>query len=370
MAADALIHRIAFASLKGMNRILAEELLARSGGSEEAFFRLSAVQLASIAGRHSKIFDDSIRAALLEGAAREADFITAHGIVPLYYTDEAYPRRLSECQDAPLMLYTTGEVDFNTPFVVGIVGTRHATPYGTGFTANLVETLSATLPEPPVIVSGLAFGIDIAAHRAAIAAGAPTIAVLGHPLNTIYPAQHRQTAAEIARRHGALVTEYTTGQPVHPGNFLARNRIIAGLCDCIVVAESAAKGGALVTARIAADYSRDVFALPGRVGDRYSAGCNLLISRNTAGLITDGGDLIAQMGWPTLPKEGEQRTLFDTLLPQEQAVMEYLTEKGEAHINQLSVHLNISVGKLMGLLVDLEFKGLITAFPGAKYRPA
>lgn len=370
MSRSRLIHRIAFASLKGINRILANELLARTGGSEEDFFRLTEAQLASITGHKNRIFDNAYRNTLLEKATREADFIAAHSIKPLYYTDSDYPQRLTDCDDAPLMLYSAGDTDLNSNFFIGIVGTRHATPYGIDFTTKLIENLARSLPEPPVIVSGLAFGIDISAHKAALTLSLPTVAVLAHPLNTIYPSQHRHTAATIARGHGALITEYTTDVKTHPGNFIARNRIIAGLCDCVVVVESAEKGGALITARLAADYNRDVFALPGRISDRYSSGCNKLIAQNAAALITSADDLITAMSWTKNPQAEEQQTLFEPLSPQEQAIVDYLEQKGEAHINQLAVNLNITAGKLMGLLVDLEFKGIILAFPGAKYRLA
>lgn len=369
MTADPIVYRIAFASLKGINRVLASEILGRVG-SERDFFTASDSALASVMGVRSKIFDRVYRDSLLEKAAKEADFIAAHSIIPLYYADEAYPSRLADCEDAPLMLYGTGNCDLNRSVTIGIVGTRHATPYGLDFTERLVERLAGSLAEPPVVVSGLAFGIDIAAHRAALKHGLPTVAVLAHGLNTIYPAQHRQTAVNMVKSNGMLLTEFASSDPVHKGNFVARNRIVAGLCDCLVVPESAAKGGALITAGLAAEYNRDVFALPGRISDKYSAGCNRLIASNSAALICSADDLIDAMGLQRKPQEATQQSLFVELSPEEQAVVSYITEKGEARVNQLSIALDISVGKLMALLIDMEFKGLLLAYPGAKYRLA
>lgn len=364
-----LIHRIAFSRLKGVNSLLAGELLSRVG-SEEQFFSSSTQCLSALMGYTNKIFDAGYRASLIEGARREADFIASSGITPLYFADPRYPDRLRHCDDAPLMLYSLGNIDFSNGLTIAIVGTRHATPYGINFTTRLISDLAARVDRPITIVSGLAFGIDIAAHRQAMKEGLSTIAVLAHGLNTIYPSVHRADAAEIARSGGALLTEYGSDSPVHKGNFVARNRIVAGLCDCLVVAESAEKGGALITANLAFDYQRDVFALPGRTSDRYSQGCNRLIARNTAALIQDADQLIDAMGWPLKSVEPEQKTLFPELSEQEQTVVDLLTSLGEATINRLSVSADINVGRLTALLIDMEFKGLVIKYPGGKYRLA
>jgi DNA processing protein len=369
MTYEPLAYRIAFASLKGVTATLAGEILSRID-SEQAFFEAKSATLGSVMGFRSRIFDDDYRAALLDKAAREVDFIAAHNIKCLYFSEDDYPARLADCEDAPLMLFVTGDCDLNRRHTLGIVGTRHATPYGIAFTERLVTTLAEELEEPPVIVSGLAFGIDIAAHRAALAANIPTVAVLAHGLNTIYPAQHRQTAARIVKSGGAIMTEYSSADAVHKGNFVARNRIVAGICDALLVSESAEKGGALITARLAADYGRDVFALPGRISDKFSAGCNRLISNNEAALVTTPDDIVKAMGWTRKPKASTQQTLFNELSEEESAVVDFLTRKGEAQIGQISIALNQSTGKLLALLIDMEFKGLIIAYPGAKYRLA
>ncbi len=251
---------------------------------------------------------------------------------------------------------------------ISIVGTRHATPYGVDFVMNLVDTLAKKLDDI-IIISGLAYGIDIAAHRAALHSGVPTVAVLAHGLNTIYPAAHRSAAVEIVRNSGALVSDYMSQDALHKGNFVARNRIVAGLCDCIVVAESAEKGGALITAGIASGYNRDVMALPGRTSDKFSQGCNKLIGDNVAALISSGDDLIRLMGWTTRETEGSQPELPLELTPDEATIIEYLGKHGEGSLNRMCVDLDIPVYRLTPILVDMEFKGLVLPYPGGKYRP-
>lgn len=361
-------YQIAFASLRSMTRRLADELLSRIGGEEE-FFCATESQLSALMGCRNKLFSDQYRNEILEKAKREQSFINENSIIPLYYTDGNYPKRLLECDDAPLLLYTIGNCDLNASHIVSIVGTRHATPYGIDFTMKLVENLSKKI-DSLIIVSGLAYGIDIAAHRAALHCNVPTVAVLAHGLNTIYPAAHRNSAAEIVRSRGLLISDYMSQDSLHKGNFIARNRIVAGLCDCLVVVESAEKGGALITANIAAGYNRDVMALPGRTSDPYSRGCNRLINRNVAALISDADDLINAMQWTPRADEGCQQPLPLELSADEKAIIDKLTQQGEATINQLSISLSIPMSRLMPLLIDMEFNGLIITFPGGKFRLA
>lgn len=363
-----LAYNIAFASLRGMNRVLAEEILSRVGGEME-FFAATERQLSSILGFNNKLLSRSYREEVLEKAKHEVDFITRNNLRTLYFKDADYPQRLTDCDDAPLMLYAAGSCNLNAAHFVGIVGTRHATPYGIDFTTHLVEDLGKKL-DGLVIVSGLAYGIDIAAHNASLRNGVPTAAVLAHGLNTIYPAVHRKTAVDIVRNDGVLVTDYLSTDAVHKGNFVARNRIVAAMCDCLVVAESADKGGALITAGIASGYNRDVFALPGRTSDRYSSGCNRLIASNIAALIEDADDLITAMRWTVKPQEGEQFSLTMELTKEEQSVVDYLSANNDVQINQLSVALNYPIARLMALLIDMEFKGLVLAYPGGRYRLA
>ena len=369
-ADEQLRYRIALASVKGMNRLLAESLVELTG-DVSAFFTLSQRELSDLTGWNSSLFSEVERGKALMAAAGEVEFIRKNNITPLFFTDADYPQRLLECDDAPLILYYKGNVSFQQPRVVSIVGTRHATPYGKNFVDTLVRDLADTCPDT-LIVSGLAYGIDIAAHRAALRYGLPTVGVLAHGLNTIYPAQHRNTAVEMVG-NGGLLTEYTTSQPTHRGFFLARNRIVAGIADAVVVVESGVKGGSLFTATIASDYHRDVFALPGRVGDISSMGCNNLIRQNKAALLTCADDLIEAMGWGVRKEQPSQTTLAPQqdvqLTDEEKLIMQYLALNGEGQINRMAVELNTPIATLSATLVELEFKGCVVAFPGGVYRP-
>lgn len=367
-----LTYRIAFSSLRGMTISLARTMLPRVV-DEATFFTASSRQLAAMMGTGSRLFDDDYRRSVLEAARREVDFILDHNVTPLYWADEAYPTRLLNCDDAPAMLYVSGDTDLNSPHILSIVGTRHATSYGTGFISTLVADLASRL-DGLVIVSGLAYGIDVAAHSASLAASVPTVGVLAHGLSTIYPAAHRSIAADMVRRGGMVLTDYRHDAPVHRGNFLARNRIIAALSDATLVVESAEKGGAIVTARIAQSYCRDVFALPGRVVDPYSRGCNRLISTHVAQAVQDATDVISSLRWTERPAIGSQQKLFSpsapSLSPDESSVVTYLTSSPDASINPMAVALNIPVHRLMAMLVDLEFQGIVRALPGGRYRLA
>ena len=363
-----LRYRLAFSRIKGMTPMLAADILGKVD-SEKAFFDCTERQLSTLLTTRSPILTDGYRSSLLAEADGEMRFIGDNGVTPLYITDEGYPRRLGECVDAPVMLYTLGQCDLNSRVMIGIVGTRHATVYGTRWVEGLVAELASRMAEKPVIVSGLAHGIDIAAHKAAMRHGLPTAAVLAHGLSTIYPAVHRREAAEMARGKGMLITEYTSSAPVHRGNFLARNRIVAGLCDCVIVVESAAKGGAMVTARLAREYDRDVFAVPGRVGDTYSAGCNALIARNVAALVDSADTLAAAMCWEMRHDEGTQESLPLDLSEDAQLILDHLRDNGDTRLNSLSIAVGRPIAKVMSALVSLEFKGLVISMPGGLYRP-
>lgn len=358
--------RIAFASLRGMTATLAAELL-RLCGSEREFFEMSETQLRYLTQSRARIYSADYRAKMLARAEAEADFVERNSIKPLYFTDADWPRRLAECDDAPPMLFALGQLDLNCGHVVGIVGTRHATPYGIEFTRSLVTGLAERL-DSPVIVSGLAYGIDIAAHRAAMRAALPTAAVMATGLNSIYPADHRRDAQEIACSGGMLLTEFGHLEPVHKGNFVARNRIVAGLCDCLVVAESAERGGALITANLAAGYNRDVFALPGRVTDACSAGCNRLIAAGVAALVRDADDLCRAMNWTMRADRAPAPELPMPLNSDETLIVNYLEQNDDASLAALTAATGFAVSKLMSMLIDMEFRGLLLALPGGRYR--
>lgn len=288
-----------------------------------------------------------------------------NSITVLTRDDIRYPHRLAECDDAPDRLYVTGDADLNAAHVVGIVGTRHATAYGTRFTTELVAELAKTVDDL-LIISGFALGIDAAAHRGAFDAGVMTVGVLAHGLDHIYPAVHTSMARDMVRSHkGALVTEYGLNAPMHKSNFLARNRIIAGLSDCVVVVESAHRGGALSTARMARIYNRDVFAVPGRVTDERSTGCNDLIANRGAHMLTSAADLCDIMGWkerrarrkqsgpPTLP-------LLD-LTDEETLITDAVRRLSSASAPVLARETGLPMGRLMAILMALEIRGVLAS---------
>jgi DNA processing protein len=335
-------------------------------GSEQEFFSMSEKDLRNLTHGRSKIYSDDYRRDCLQQAIEEEKFTREHGIATTYFTDDAYPRRLLEAPDAPAMVYTLGTCDLESKHVISIVGTRHATQYGIRFCDTLIGDLAQRLPGL-VVVSGLAYGIDIAAHRAALKHGVPTVAVLPRGLNRIYPASHRNDAIAIVKHGGMLLTDYTSQDEVHKANFLARNRIVAALSDCTVIVESAGSGGALVTASLAMSYNRDVMAVPGRCGDEFSSGCNKLIATNKAALITNADDLMAAMRWEGAKQEPRQLDLFSQLTKEEQAVANVIRNNGEIHINALADALQFPVYKLMSILVELDCKNIIATLPGCRY---
>ena len=361
----ALTWRIAFAGLQGMGVDLARKLLDVVG-SEEQFFAMGEKYLRNLTRGRSKIYGDKYRREVLQRALEEEAFVREHGIAATYYTDKSYPHRLLEAPDAPAMIYTLGKCDLESAHVISVVGTRHATQYGIRFCETLIGDLAQRLPDL-VVVSGLAYGIDIAAHRAALKHGVPTVAVLPRGLNHIYPAMHRNEAVAIAKHGGMLLTDYTSQDAVQKSNFLARNRIVAALSNCTVIVESAGSGGALVTASLAMSYNRDVMAVPGRCGDEFSTGCNKLIATNKAALITDADDLMAVMRWESAKPAPQQLDIFPQLTKEEQAVVDEIRHRGEIHLNALAEASHQPVYKLMSTLVELDCKNVIATLPGCRY---
>lgn len=360
------VAQLAFSQIKGITIDLANTILG-AVGTEEEFFRMSETELSALAETKSKIFSASYRESLLNDAEKEIEFISKNGIRCLYFRNSDYPARFISAPDAPLLLYAKGEVDFNSKKIISIVGTRRETISGRKLTQDLVRDLCEIVGRNVVVVSGLAYGVDVTAHLAALEVGLPTIAVVAHGLDMIYPAQHRSVAVEIIRKGGALATEYASKTRIHRSNFLARNRLIAALSDCTIVVESAVKGGALVTAKIAQSYGRDVFAFPGRVGDEFSAGCNNLIKNNVAALVANAEDVADFMGWKRIARPIE-KSLFVEYTNDEQAVLDCLAGDKTVQINQLSALLKTPVHKLHSTLFELEFKGAIAVLPGNNYR--
>ena len=303
----------------------------------------------------------------------ESEFLTCKsmGIRPLVMGSDDYPSRLLECPDAPLVLYYQGEASLNQKRVVSIVGTRHSTTYGQDLIRRFMSDLRNLCPQV-LVVSGLAYGIDICAHREALAQGYETVAVLAHGLDDLYPPRHRQTADAMLQR-GGLITEFPTGTRPDKMNFVRRNRIVAGMADATLLVESAIHGGGLITTRIANDYGRDVFAFPGAVGAPYSEGCNDLIRRQGAGLIMSAQHFVEAMGWETdaqlseAQAHGIERQLFPELSADEQRLVALLQRQNDLQINVLSVQTGIGVGPLTALLFSLEMKGVVRTMAGGMY---
>lgn len=363
-------YKMAFASVRGMGVDLAQKLLDVLG-SEKEFFAISERELQHITSSKSKITERAYRDSCLQKAEHEMEFVSAHHIGTSYFTDSGYPQRLLNATDAPILLYSVGETDFNKKHIVSIVGTRKCTEYGKRMCERLVKDLAEAIPDI-VTVSGLAFGIDIAAHTASLKYGCPTIAVQACGLNKIYPAENRNAAEKIVKNGGRIISDYTSQDVLHKGNFVARNRIIAGLSDCTVVVESAKKGGSLITANIAQSYNRDVFAFPGRANDECSKGCNMLIQRNQAMLITSAADIIDALRWDSLKanKPTQQLDLFPSLTEEEKAVVEVIKQAGDIHINSITEKLQIPVYRVMSTLMQLDLKGVIITMPGCRYSMA
>ena len=303
----------------------------------------------------------------------EQEFIWTqnNGVEVLCWGDERYPQRLKECVDAPLTLFYKGSANLNKQRIISIVGTRRCTHYGQDLIKHLIMELQRLCPDV-LIVSGLAYGVDINAHRMALDYHFETVGVLAHGLDYLYPHAHKETALQMLS-HGGLLTEYCTNTKADKMNFVRRNRIVAGMCDACILVESALKGGGLITAGIAKDYSRDVFAFPGAVGAPYSEGCNALIAQNGAALITSANDLVVNMNWENISllnkakEKGIERELFPTLNTDEQKVVDILKKHNNLQINMLLAQTDLSIGKLSAVLFELEMKGIVRAMAGGSY---
>jgi DNA processing protein len=360
-----LIYKIALTLIPGIGDILGKKLVAYSG-SAEAVFKQKKSALLKIPGI-GKCFANAIITQQVFGKAeKEARFISDNKITALFYLDEQYPERLKQCADSPMMLYSKGSNNLNAPRVLGIVGTRNATQYGKDCCNKLVEELAS---HQVVIVSGLAYGIDICAHRACLKLSVPTVGVLAHGLDAIYPLSHTSIAERMIEG-GALISDYTSGTRPDRENFPRRNRIVAGLCDGLVVVESAREGGSLITADIANSYSRDVFAFPGRSGDPFSAGCNYLIRESKAALVEHAEDIVQMLGWDEQKKNKipAQRSLFVELSQEEEAIVNIMRDKGNIHIDEISALAGIPVFRISAMLLQLEFQAVLKSLPGKMYR--
>lgn len=364
-----LTYKIALSMVKSVNADFIRRI-DDYGLTPEDVFCGNADELSDAMGMKGKIVIEKMTLdEALFRARKEEELIRQHHVKTLFLLDDNYPMRLSEIPDAPVILYQLGEADLNAKHIVNIVGTRHSTAYGVDFCNKLVSDLAVYFPEM-CIVSGLAYGIDAAAHTASLANEVTTVAVVAHGLNMIYPSAHRDLARKILSKGGAMVTEYPFGEKPFRQRFLERNRIIAGLSDVTIVAESDIKGGAMSTANTAFSYSRDVMALPGRVSDQYSSGCNHLIRKEKAHLIGCAADLIEVTGWKPLDINIDvtQRNLFPELEGEVKLVYDTLRFSQEPlqldRIHQLTL---IPIGSLLSLLGEMEFDGIIVKHPGNRF---
>lgn len=358
-------YKIALSLIPTIGDIRAKRLVAYCG-SVEAIFKEKKSNLEKIPGIGSIYADAVLNHSLFDRAEEEIKFIEENNITPVFYLDKDYPKRLTHCEDSPILLYFKGNADLNAEKTISIVGTRDATEYGKSICEKLIADLAI---HNVTIVSGLAYGIDICAHRAALENNLSTICVLAHGLDKIYPAIHKSTAQKMLE-NGGWLSDFTSKNIPDRENFPRRNRIVAGISDATIVIESKKEGGSLITATIANSYNRDVFAFPGRVDDVCSEGCNSLIKQNKAALIQSAADIVYIMGWEQtkISKAPIQKKLFVELKPEEEILVNVLKEKKSVTIDDLCFATNMPMSKVSAFLLSLEFSGIVKSLPGKMYR--
>lgn len=365
MMKNTLHYQIAIGFLNGVGIRTAKNLIAQFGGIEP-IFELSLKELVKeLPGISRDRIRNLNRSEALKKAEDQLNFVLKYNLGTHYYLDENYPERLKNCCDAPIVLFSKGNFDLNPARCVAIVGTRKVTDYGRRITEQLIEELT---PYGVQVVSGLAFGVDSLAHRYALKQNLSTIGVLGHGLDRLYPAQHRELAQKMIDQNGGLLSEFVVGTNPDRENFPKRNRIVAGMTDATIVVESGPKGGSLITAHLANDYNRDVFAYPGNVFQMYSEGCNDLIANDKAHLVSRPAQIIEMLGWKSVTKYPVQRKMFLNLSEEEKSVVDILKDKSTVSIDQLSGLLQQKVSKLSTCLLNLELVGIVTSLPGKNYK--
>lgn len=361
-----LKHKIALGQIPRIGDISARKLVAHFG-SVEAVFKESYRTLTRIPGIGPGLAKYISDRSYLDAAEKEAEYVTKHNIKTYFYLDSDYPFRLRQCEDSPVVFFFKGNCSLDETKILSVVGTRNATTRGKELCDKIIGELASGHPDL-VIVSGLAYGIDIAAHKAALAFNLTTVGVLGNGLKTIYPSIHRSVAESILK-NGGLLTDFLSDALPERNNFIKRNRIIAGMSDATLLVESGIKGGALITADIAASYNRDVLAVPGRPDDQWSAGCNSLIKSNKAALVENADDIEFSLGWkPEKSKPPVQKVLFSEMTDSEKMIFDLLSRESELTIDSICRSLDLPVYKLSPLLLQMEFKGLVKFYPGNIYR--
>jgi len=357
-----LLYRVALTFIPNIGHVLAKNLVSYCG-SPEAVFKQSKNKLLKIPGIGARNAESILSFTDFKRVEEECAFIQKHKIKTLFYTDEAYPARLKHIADSPVILYCLGNADYNAPRMIGMVGTRRITDYGKDITLQLVEGLQ---PYGCTIVSGLLYGVDIAAHKAALDNALPTIGVVGHGLDRIYPAQHAPTAKKMLGT-GGLLTEYPSNTNPDKENFPSRNRIVAGICDAVVIVETDIKGGSMITAEIAFDYNRDVFAIPGRTIDERSKGCNHLIKSNKAALVENAADIAYALGWDIAARKKPKVQLNLVLNGNEEKIYSLLRE-AEMGIDEISFKTGLGLNEASLALLEMELNGIVKSLPGKMYR--
>ncbi len=357
------INKIALTRIPKAGGVLVRRLVSYCGGVDEVF-QASKKELMTVPGVGASLAKTILEKSYFEEAETELMFTEKHDIKILFYTDKSYPKRLTHFHDAPLLLYFKGQGDLNPERTVGIIGTRKPTEHGKIICESIIEGLQEYNVS---IISGLAYGIDVCSHRKSLDTGIPTFGCLGHGLQKIYPARHKQTALKMTE-NGGLLTEFTSKEEPDAPHFPMRNRVIAGLSDALVVVESGSSGGSMITAEIANRYNKDVFAVPGRLNDPVSQGCNKLIKTHKAQLIESAADIGYIMGWD---KDGTkspvQRSLFHDVNDEEKLIVLALESEGSMGVDDLSHKTGFMQSKLAGVLLNLEFKGVLRSLPGKRY---
>ncbi|WP_162126770.1 DNA-processing protein DprA [Flavobacterium phycosphaerae] len=356
-----LFHILALLRVEGVGDIVAKKLINHCGSAENVF-KSKAQQLKGIDGVGEVLLRNLKSKTIFEKAEAELRFLEKENITVQYYQNENYPDRLKHCVDGPVLLFASGAMNFDNRKMISIVGTRQITTYGTEFCKKLIEDLAVF---NPIIVSGFAYGVDIVAHQAAMENNLQTIGVLAHGLTQIYPKPHKRYVAKM-ERNGGFLTEFWSNANPDKENFVRRNRIVAGMSEATVVIESAEKGGSLITANVANDYNRDVFAVPGRISDKYSQGCNDLIKTQRANLLTSAADLIYGLNWELkeVTTKSVQKQLFVSLDYDEQKIYDYLQKSGKQLLDVMALDCDFPIFKMSSILLNMELKGLVRPLPG------
>jgi len=361
MSRDEIIAILRLQNVPNIGDITAKKLISTCG-SPSAIFDEKMTRLKNVDGIGSGILKGLLDTEHLEAAELEYEFIRSHEINLHYFMEDSYPAYLKHCIDSPILLFSQGNIDLNRKKIISIVGTRNITSYGTAFCEQFIEELA---PLDPIIVSGFAYGVDICVQRAAVKHGLQTIGCLAHGLNQVYPKMHEKYVPDVNKNGGFFTEFWSTSQPDRE-NFLKRNRIIAGMGEATIVVESAEKGGSLVTADIANSYNRDVFAVPGRTQDKYSTGCNNLIKRQKAQMLTSAAELIYMLGWELEEKEPAsiQKQLFVELDDTEKEIYNYLQQGGKQMLDLIALDCKLPIFKVSSTLLNMEMKGVVRPLPG------